>query len=85
MSFFFFINSQLHLVVFVLNRFLDAVRDEMSWGKHYTSSCLPAQLIYPEIARKGRINTKVLDMNPTKAKNSADIVASKIWPRATDV
>lgn len=36
----------------------------------------------PEIAGEGRIDTKVVDMTPTKATNRADGVASEIWPSA---
>ncbi len=35
------------------------------------------ELHYPEIAGEGRINTLVLDIDPTKATNSADNVASE--------
>lgn len=38
--------------------------------------------LYPEIAGEGRINTSVLDVNPTKARNRADNVASEpLWYR----
>lgn len=72
----FFINSQLHLVVFVLNRFLAALRETLHQQ-------LFIWTLYLEIASEGRINTNVLDRIPIKATNSADIVASEIWLSAT--
>lgn len=74
---FFFINSQLHLVVFVLNRFLAAVRNEMRETLHQ-QLFICSESLYPEIAGERRINTKVLDMNPTKATDSVDNVAPEV-------
>lgn len=67
---YFFINSQLHLVVFVLNRFLAALRNELLWGKYYTSNCLSALTHFTLISGgKGRINTTFLHMSRSKATN----------------
>lgn len=52
---FFFINSQLHLVVFALNRFLAAVRNELLHVKQDTGNCLSAPK--QETAGREKINT----------------------------
>lgn len=50
-----------------------------------TPAIVCTESLYAEIAAKGRINTKVLDVSPTKAVNSADNVASVVQAAAEEL